>query len=603
MLHRIQALTFENIGNMFLTELRLLYSHLTASLRKKMILMAFLSVLTALTELAVAGSVSLLGLIMATPESVKRLSPVVWASETFSVVQDVTASLNSMVLFSLALIVVAVCCKTLSFSITTFLQQYVAEKISLHIGRRLFHNLLWQPYSWYLEQNTAVLQAELGWRGAVGPFLYNALSLCINSCIVILLLVSALILSPIASILVFAVTGLVAVFSIRCFRKKIHAYSKNVSSIDTESAKVSLTALQGIHEIRIYNQQRAFQHHFDDELKMRPKLQSLAYVFSTFPQFLLEFCGMLMLLISYVVLVLLGTSQGNLILALSLLAGVAWRVLPAFNRIIASYGAMQVARPYINTVCDNLSMATENSDDECEPFLFSEDIAVNNVSFSYPKTAEMALEDISFKINKGEMIGVVGRSGAGKSTLVGLLTGLYSVDSGTLTVDGREITSENVSSWTKNIGYVPQSIYLLDATLAENIAFSEYGKPIDRERIYECCQLASIDFLDSLEHGIDTQLGERGVRLSGGQAQRIAIARALYRHPKVIIFDEATSALDGKSEEAIQQTILSLRDSITLFVIAHRLSTVEPCDRILWLEDGAVKMEGNPHEVLLGYAK
>ncbi len=394
-----------------------------------------------------------------------------------------------------------------------------------------------------------------------------------------------------------------AVFSIRYFRKRIHTYSLGVSIIDRESTKVSLTALQGIHEIQIYNQQRAFQHHFDDELKMKPKLQSLAVAFSSFPQFLLEFCGMLMLLISYAVLVLLGTSQANLIVTLSLLAGVSWRVLPAFNRIIAAYGAMQVARPYINTVCDNLTMSTENSDDKCEQFVFSEEIAVNGVSFSYPTTAELALEDISFKINKGEMIGVIGRSGAGKSTLVGLLTGLYFPDSGSLTVDGNVITPENVSSWTKNIGYVPQSIYLLDATLAENIAFSEYGKPIDKERIYECCKLASVDFLDSLEHGIDTQLGERGVRLSGGQAQRIAIARALYRNPKVIIFDEATSALDSKSEEAIQQTILSLRDSITLIVIAHRLSTLQPCDHILWLEDGIVKMEGNPQEVLLDYAK
>ncbi len=186
MLHRIQALTFENVGNMFLTELRLLYSHLTTSLRKKMILMALLSILTALTELAVAGSVSLLGLVMATPESVKRLSSVVWASQTFPVVQDITASLNSMVLFSLTLLVAAVFCKTLSFTITTFLQQYVAEKISLHIGRRLFHNLLWQPYSWYLEQNTAALQTELGWRSHVGLFytmhshcaLIPALSFC-----------------------------------------------------------------------------------------------------------------------------------------------------------------------------------------------------------------------------------------------------------------------------------------------------------------------------------------------------------------------------------------------------------------------------------------
>lgn len=588
---------------MFITELKKLYSYLTANLRKKMLVMAVLSVLTALSELAVAASVSFLGLVMATPESVKGLGIILWLAEKIPILSDITTSLNSLVLFSLTLLVITVCCKTISFSATTFLQQYVAEQISLHIGQRLFANLLWQPYSWYLEQNTAALQTELGWRNFVGPFLYNALSLCINSCIVILLLLSALFLSPIATVLVFAVTGLVAVFSVRHFRKSIQAYSKGVSVIDINSAKTSLTALQGIHEIRIYNQQGAFQDHFDAELKMRPRLQSLAIVFSSFPQLLLEFCGMLMLLISYVVLVLLGTSQTQLILSLSLLAGVAWRVLPAFNRIIASYGAMQIVRPYIQTVCENLSRTVESFNDEGDPLAFTEDIALIDVSFSYPRTEELVLQGISFEIHKGEMIGVVGRSGAGKSTLIGLLTGLYTSSTGKFTVDGEVITPENTSNWAKNIGYVPQSTYLLDASLAENIAFSEYGKPIDKERIYECCQLASIDFLDSLEDGIDTQIGERGVRLSGGQAQRIAIARALYRKPKVIIFDEATSALDAKSEEAIQKTILSLRDSITLIVIAHRLSTVEACDRILWLEDGVVKMEGCPQEVLLDYAK
>lgn len=588
---------------MFFTELKQLYSHLTANLRKKMFVMAVLSILTALTELAVAASVSFLGLVMATPENIKGQSIILWLAEKFPMLSDITTSLNSLVLLSLVLLVIAVCCKTIFFSATTFLQQYVAEQISLHIGRGLFENLLWQPYSWYLEQNTAALQTELGWRNFVGPFLYNALSLCINSCIVALLLLSALLISPIATVLVFAVTGLVAVFSIRYFRKSIHAYSKRVSVIDIKSARTSLTALQGIHEIRIYNQQQAFQDHFDAELKMRPRWQSLALVFSSFPQFLLEFCGMLMLLISYVVLVLIGTSQTQLILALSLLAGVAWRVLPAFNRIIASYGAMQVVRPYIQGVCDSLSRTVEKFDCQGERLAFTDNIALTNVSFSYPRSEVPVLQEISFEVKKGEMIGIVGRSGAGKSTLVGLLTGLYPPGTGKVTVDGDDITAEKTSSWAKNIGYVPQSTYLLDASLAENIAFSEYGKSIDKERVYKCCQLASIDFLDSLEDGIDTQIGERGVRLSGGQAQRIAIARALYRNPKVIIFDEATSALDTKSEEAIQKTILSLRDSITLIVIAHRLSTVEACDRIFWLEGGVVKMEGCPQEVLLDYAK
>ena len=211
------------------------------------------------------------------------------------------------------------------------------------------------------------------------------------------------------------------------------------------------------------------------------------------------------------------------------------------------------------------------------------------------------MQDISLRIPKGSMIGLIGPSGAGKSTIVSLLTGLYKPSSGKIRVDGQELDDSLRAGWMRSIGYVPQSPFLLNGSLAENIAFSQWGQKIDRQRVEECCRMAAMDFVEDLENGIDTIIGERGVRLSGGQLQRVSIARALYGRPQLIIFDEATSALDSATEQAVQKTIESLREYATVVIIAHRLTTVEKCDCLYWLEKGTIEMEGNSQIILTQY--
>ena len=212
------------------------------------------------------------------------------------------------------------------------------------------------------------------------------------------------------------------------------------------------------------------------------------------------------------------------------------------------------------------------------------------------------LEDISFMIKKGQTTGFIGCSGAGKSTLVDILIGLLVPSAGKVLVDGRELDNMGRLAWMKTVGYVPQSPYIYDGTLAGNIAFGLSESEIDRELVLECCRKASMqDILDNLPQGIDTPIGERGVRLSGGQQQRVVIARALYPRPEVMIFDEATSSLDSKSEKAIQNTIYGLRGNQTLIIIAHRLATVKECDFLVWIENGKAKMIGTPAGVLDKY--
>ncbi len=212
------------------------------------------------------------------------------------------------------------------------------------------------------------------------------------------------------------------------------------------------------------------------------------------------------------------------------------------------------------------------------------------------------VRDFNFDIQKGKTVGIIGTSGAGKSTLVDLLIGLLKPVTGSILIDGRPLTRDLLPQWLDITGYVPQSPYIYDGTLAENIAFGMEKSEIDRDRVFKCCTMASMDdFIHDLPDSIDSFIGERGVKLLGGQQQRVAIARALYKQPEVMIFDEATSSLDTKSEKAIQKTIYSFKGKQTLIIIAHRLSTVEDCDKLIWLEKGRVKMTGRPEEILKAY--
>jgi ABC-type bacteriocin/lantibiotic exporter with double-glycine peptidase domain len=223
---------------------------------------------------------------------------------------------------------------------------------------------------------------------------------------------------------------------------------------------------------------------------------------------------------------------------------------------------------------------------------FNCNFTLKNVSFCYDQNKKEILREVNLEVIKGECIGIVGESGAGKSTLSNLLLGLVSTTSGVLEVDGCRIQSENIQSWQQIIGYVPQEIYLLDDTIERNIAFGINDAYIEFSRVGEVVKKAGIQkYISSLDEGLNSKIGERGVRLSGGQRQRIGIARALYQNPQVLILDEATSALDAKTEEGILEELQLMKGNVTMIIIAHRSSTLQFCDRIYKIEDGCLELE------------
>jgi len=279
-------------------------------------------------------------------------------------------------------------------------------------------------------------------------------------------------------------------------------------------------------------------------------------------------------------------------------AAAAFRLMPSLNRILGSIQTLRYMSPVIDILHQQVQWHFGRAFESLTQLKFGRCIHFENVSFSYKPESGSVLRQVSLMIQKGKTVGFIGASGSGKSTLIDVLLGLLQPECGRVLVDGRDV-QENLSAWRAMIGYVPQFIYLTDDTLRRNIAFGVPDDQIDHSAVVDAIKVAQLEaFVADLPEGIDTLVGEQGVRLSGGQRQRIGIARALYRNPDVLVFDEATSALDNKTEQEVMRPIVAMHGLKTIVLIAHRLSTVEHCDYIYKLEAGRIVAEGSPEEIL-----
>jgi ABC-type multidrug transport system fused ATPase/permease subunit len=404
------------------------------------------------------------------------------------------------------------------------------------------------------------------------------------------------------------VLGLPAVLTIKLLRRRIDATATAIAEYRQAANRNLVTALQGIKDVKAYGQEDAFCRAYHQDAMRAHDMQARQEVLANMPNWILETLGFLLLcLASFLMYFSSGDSPLRVTGTLALLAVAAWRGLPASIRVVTSITNFRGYLPYVHHTLTNMerintwAAAGGGSLQRVRPN-FTHDIQAADISFQYEGSDTPVLSAVSFHVTKGETLGIVGESGAGKSTLMDLLMGLLAPSQGALCLDGKPLDEVGRRGLAEIIGYVPQFPYIYDASLAENVAFGVPREEINQDRVAEACRLAAADeFLSQLPQGYETVLGERGVRLSGGQQQRICIARALYRKPEVLIFDEATSSLDTKSERQIQQTILRLKGQVTMILVAHRLSTVEGCDRLVWLEQGGVRKLGSPSEVLPDY--
>lgn len=582
-----------------------IYHALPPALQRSFWIVMALTVVVALAEFALAGAVSLLGVVLASPQTIVQhplmQQLLVWLPELRPALDDP----RLLPALLLCLLCGTTLLKTVMLALLTWRQSQYSQMVSMNLGVRLFQGYIRAPYLWHTGQKISDLITALTWRANTGIFLFQSLQSLSQLLVVVTLLVAVCCMAPLAGVLVVSITGAAAAGIFQCSRRWVRKFSQQCADAQQASMKLIHTGLNGIRDILICQQQENFIRQYTAAEQRFMQGQSVLPVFPPMPSWILEFVGIMLLLGTVLLLRWQDASLAHVSATLALLAAVAWRLLPIMNRVVQGLIVMQQQLPMVDPILQKIREveAFPHSSTKGRPCPLQKEIRFEHVSFRYPNTEENknALHDISLCIPKGSMVGLIGPSGAGKSTIVNLLTGLYTPSNGKILIDGQEMSDSLRAGWMRGIGYVPQSPFLLNGSLAENIAFSQWGQQIDPQRVLECCRMAAIDFLDDLDDGINTIIGERGIRLSGGQLQRVSIARALYGRPQLIIFDEATSALDGTTEQAIQKTIESLQAHMTIVIIAHRLTTVENCNCLYWINQGTLKMEGSPSIVLPNY--
>ena len=472
------------------------------------------------------------------------------------------------------------------------------------IASRLLRLYLNQPYEFYLNRNTSELSKNVlsevsrAISGVVMPIMESISKFMI----IFFIIIGLLIVDPIMAITCISVLGSVYALVYIFVRKNLYSIGVKSTIAISDCFKTTNEAMLGIKELKLYGLESKFYKRFFMPSEKQGQYKARSNIISIIPTFVLEtlaFGGIVLIII-----VLIGKNQtvGQVIPLLSLYALAGYRLLPALQAIYRGLTNSRYNLPAFNILIKDLSIASSESSQYANniPVLpFIESIRFNNISFSYSETGVKVVNDMSFLIQSNTTIGLVGTTGAGKTTLIDILLGLLSPTGGQVEIDGLPLTEENIANWQKNIGYVPQDIHLVDATIEENIAFSDANSDINFEKVVEVSKMAELsNFIEHLPNQYKTNIGERGVKLSGGQRQRIGIARALYREPSLIVLDEATSSLDGITENTVMNAIHKLNHQKTIIIIAHRLASLKCCDTIYMLEEGKISDKGSYDELI-----
>ena len=365
---------------------------------------------------------------------------------------------------------------------------------------------------------------------------------------------------------------------------------KSVSEAFGATKEIKLGALEKIYIKR-----------YSDSAVTYAQNQASASVISLLPRFILEAIAFGGILLVILYLIAKTGTFNNALPILSLYVYAGYRLMPALQQIYASSSQLTFVGASIDKLYNDIKSLKSNKSIHKEDTLdLNEKITLKNIYYNYPNTSRVALKNLNLSVIANTTVGLVGPTGSGKTTTVDIILGLLIAQKGTLEVDGKKISKQKIRAWQKSIGYVPQSIYLSDDTISANIAFGIDPKNINLKAVKRASKIANLHkfVMDELPKKYQTIIGERGIRLSGGQRQRIGIARALYHNPKMLILDEATSALDNQTEKAVMDAVNNLNKSITIILIAHRLSTVKKCDRIFILENGKIKNQGTFKELI-----
>ena len=533
---------------------------------------------------------------------------------------NIDSSSELLLVLGLAIIVFYCIKSLLYFSTHTYIFHFGSE-YNAKLASRLLSSYLKVPYEFHLNRNTAglikniVIEAEHFCYFCILPLL-NSISNFIVICFLLLLLAITDL-----RLLIMILAILLPIFILfNLFGYKFKQWGQTASQSKQEMILTVNHAIGGLKETRVIGCESYFEQEMNRCVKQYARSITFFQSSQLLPKIFIE-TALIVFVISFIMISQLLSTQSmqELTGILGVFAVAAMRLIPSASQLLAQFAKMRNCSYAMNALYSDLKEidiqrinknlelmlqpAADNSTDvleaEKQGMLFRDRIELRNTSYSYSKSSQPALENISLSINKGESIAIIGQSGAGKTTLIDVILGLLHPDKGDIVVDGVSIY-QNLRYWQDLVGYIPQSIFLIDDTIERNIALGVPDSLIDKVSLERAIQAAQLtELIEQLPAGIQTPVGERGIRLSGGQRQRIGIARALYHEREILVLDEATASLDDETERLISKAISSLAGKKTLIIIAHRLSTIEHCDRVYQLEKGRIINSGSYQEVVV----
>lgn len=533
-----------------------------------------------------------------------------WYSKIICNFFQITTSKNYLIFISIAFAVLYIVKNV--YLILEYRAQYKFVYGNMFsMESKLLHNYLYKPYEFYLNaKSTEIIRIVNNDTTIVFQMLSTLIQLFTELVVSIAVVTTIFFISPIiTSFVAFVLVGLVIVinFVIKPIMNKAGEINQETY---TGLNKWLLQAIHGIKEVKVMQREDYFQNNFDNHGKRLANTLRTTNFLTNVPKMLIEAVSMSSIFVMIAFMVYQGKDLSAMIPVLTAIAMAAIRLLPSVNRISAAMGSVAYSEPMLDKLLENVKgIRKENEEKSNEKVSKSKIIdsqknsalqkitgiksklELSDVTFKYPEGNREVLVNANMTINKGDMVGIVGPSGAGKTTTVDIILGLLKTQNGEILVDGVSIY-DDLKGWLSQIGYIPQTIFLLDSSIRSNVAFGISENEISDEDVWRALDEASLsDFVRTLPEGINTEVGERGVRLSGGQRQRIGIARALYLNPEILIMDEATSALDDITEKEIMDAIRNLQGKKTMIIIAHRVSTLDSCNCIFSVNEGKIVTE------------
>lgn len=558
--------------------------------------------ISAFVSIIISSILELLGVTIIVPFITTVMNPqIIMQNKYFLYIADVLRIQNpspsiTLVLLGILLMLVYIT-KNIGLVYSRYIQNSYQNNIQKDISVTMMNSYLNHPYEYFVNTNPAELYrgvgADVAGFIAIISTLLGCLAELLTAGLILCFILTMDFLTSIGLILIASLCIVIIVFGCKNITARISLRQREAA---LEQGKCTYQTFNGIKDIFVMQRKSFFLNAYEKASEKQVDAQKIYLLILSIPERIIEVLVVCGIVVIVCIRILQGYAAEAYISQLAAVAIACFRLLPTLNKLTGGASQLIYNLPCLNSVYDNIIEAREyigkdnitmsNTASDVQNLLtFHKDIEIRDITWEYANTDRNVLEHLSLKISKGESVALIGESGAGKSTLADVIMGLLNPQQGEILVDGQPI-HQNLFQWSKLIGYVPQSVYLTDDTIRNNVAFGIPEEEINDEKIWAALKQARLDeYIHGLPNGLDTMVGERGIKFSGGQRQRIAIARTMYYDPEILVLDEATSALDDETEKAVMESIDSLQGHKTLIIIAHRLSTIQKCDKIYEVAD------------------